>query len=190
LLVYEYRYPDDPFDNYWFPIMPNSSYVQSSAQVETLNATGLRMYQMFPPPAVMNTALTTNGNMTITIQFTRSYIWFMTLFLAELNSSSTINREFYMEVPGYSPTLELVDLETYANPSEVVELEYYGTVPDSVSLFTDQTSATLWGPLVNAMEIFEVSESQMAILTNQQDSKSSTKSQNANFTLNPDNYSN
>jgi hypothetical protein len=148
------------------------------------------MYQMFPPPAVMNTALTTNGNMTITIQFTRSYIWFMTLFLAELNSSSTINREFYMEVPGYSPTLELVDLETYANPSEVVELEYYGTVPDSVSLFTDQTSATLWGPLVNAMEIFEVSESQMAILTNQQDSKSSTKSQNANFTLNPDNYSN
>ncbi|KAH8968230.1 hypothetical protein BDL97_03G118100 [Sphagnum fallax] len=55
------RYPDDPFDNYWFPIMPNSSYVKSSAQVEALNATGLSMNQMFPPPAVMNTALTTNA---------------------------------------------------------------------------------------------------------------------------------
>jgi hypothetical protein len=147
------------------------------------------MNQMFPPPAVMDTALTTNGNLTITIQPTRSYIWFMTLFLAELNSSATITREFYVEVPGY-PTLQPVDLSTYANASEVVELEYYGTVPDSVSLFTDQTSATPWGPLVNAMEIFEVSENQMAILTNQQDSKSLTKSQNANFTLTPDNCSN
>lgn len=144
---------------------------------------------MFPPPAVMNTGLTTNGNMTITIQFPHSYIWFMTLFLAELNSSATITREFYVEVPGYIPT-QLVDLLTYANASEVVELEYYGTVPDFVSLFTDQTSATPWGPLVNAMEIFEVSENQMAMLTNQRDSKSSTKSQNANFTLTPDNCSN
>ncbi len=195
LLVYEYRYPDDPFDNYWFPITPDSDIVESSAQVEALNATGVNISnQTFPPLAVMNTALTTNGNMTITIQSTRSYIWFMTLFLAELNSSATITREFYVEVPGYSPTL-LVGLWTYANASEVVEheytpevveLEYYGTVPDSVSLLTDQT----WDPLVNAMEIFEVSESQMAILTNQQDSKSSTKSQNANFTLNPDNCRN
>jgi len=188
LLVYEYRYPDDPFDNYWFPITPNSSlYVQSSAQVEALNATGVRMNQTFPPPAVMNTALTTNGNMTIYMAFHGSNSW-LRLFLAELNSSATITREFYVEV--ISPILQLVDLLTYENASEVVQLEYYGTVPDSVSLFTDQTSATPWGPLVNAMEIFEVSESRMAILTNQQDSKSSTKSQNANFTLNPDNCSN
>ncbi len=146
---------------------------------------------MFPPPAVMNTALTTNGDMTITIPFTHSYIWFMTLFLAELNSSATITREFSVEVPGYNiPTSQVVDLWTYANASEVVELEYYGTVPDFVTLFTDQTSVTPWGPLVNAMEIFEVSENQMAILTNQQDSKSSTKSQNANFTLTPENCSN
>jgi len=171
--------------------MPNSSYVQSSAQVEGLSATGVNILnQIFPPLAVMNTALTTSGNMTITIQSTRSYIWLMTLFLAELNSSATMTREFYVEVPGYSPTLQLVDLLTYGNGSQVVELEYYGTVPDSVSLFTDQTSANPWGPLVNAMEIFEMSESQMAILTNQQDSKSSTKSQNANFTLNPDNCRN
>ncbi|KAH8968249.1 hypothetical protein BDL97_03G118200 [Sphagnum fallax] len=164
------RYPDDPFDNYWFPITPNSLYVKSSAQVEALNATGVSMNQMFPPPAVMNTALTTNGDMTITIPFTHSYIWFMTLFLAELNSSATITREFSVEVPGYNiPTSQVVDLWTYANASEVVELEYYGTVPDFVSLFTDQTSVTPWGPLVNAMEIFEVSENQMAILTNQQD---------------------
>jgi hypothetical protein len=184
------RYPDDPFDNYWFPIMPNSSYVKSSAQVEALNATGLSMNQMFPPPAVMNTALTTNGNMTITMQLPHSSIWFMTLFLAELNSSATIIREVYVEVPGYIPTSQVVNLWTYANVSNVVELKYYGTAPDFVSLFTDQTNATPWGPSVNAMEIFEVSENQMAILTNQQDSKSSTKSKNANFMLTPENCSN
>ncbi|CAM6027539.1 unnamed protein product [Sphagnum balticum] len=162
------RYPDDPFDNYWFPITPNSPYVKSSAELEALNATGVSMNQMFPPLAVMNTALTTNGNMTITIQFPQSYTWFMTLFFAELNSSSTIRREFSVEVPGYTPT-QRVELPTYANPSEVVEFEYYGTVPDFVNLVTDQTSGTPWGPLVNAMEIFEVSESQTALLTNQQD---------------------
>jgi hypothetical protein len=170
--------------------MPNSSYVKSSAQVEALNATGLSMNQMFPPPAVMNTALTTNGNMTITMQLPHSSIWFMTLFLAELNSSATIIREVYVEVPGYIPTSQVVNLWTYANVSNVVELKYYGTAPDFVSLFTDQTNATPWGPSVNAMEIFEVSENQMAILTNQQDSKSSTKSKNANFMLTPENCSN
>jgi hypothetical protein len=171
--------------------MPNSSYVNSSAQVEALSATGLSWTQTFPPPAVMNTALTTNGNMTITIQSPHSYIWFMTLYSAELNSSATtIPREFIVDVPGYIPALQPVQLFIYFNPSYVGELQYYGTVPDFVSLFADPTSGSPWGPLVNAMEIFEVSENQMAILTNQQDSKSSTQSQNANFTLTPDNCSN
>ncbi|CAK9873679.1 unnamed protein product [Sphagnum jensenii] len=161
------RYPDDPFDNYWFPIMPNSSYVNSSAQVEALSGSGLSWTQMFPPAAVMNTALTTNGDMTISIQFPHSYTWFMTLFLANLNPSevpgeATILLEFDVEVPGYETNL--VSLSTSANVPTVVELEYYGTVPDFVNL--SKNSGSL---LVNAMEIFEVSENQMAILTNQQD---------------------
>ncbi len=115
----------------------------------------------------------------------------MTLFFAELTPISegpgaTIARVFSVEVPGYSPTGP--SLETFGNEPLVAELEYYGTVPDFVSLYP--MSAAPWGPLVNAMEIFEVSENQMAILTNQQDSKSSTKSQNANFTLTPENCSN
>ncbi len=116
----------------------------------------------------------------------------MTLFLASLNSSSvegelTPVRIFYVDVPGYIPTSQQVELSSSLDTSPVVELEYYGTVPDFVSLLQ---GTYVWGPLVNAMEIFEVSENQMAILTNQQDSKSSTKSQNANFTLTPDNCSN
>jgi hypothetical protein len=153
--------------------MPNSSYVNSSAEVEALSTPGLSWTQMFPPPEVMSTALTTNGNMTISIQFPDSYTWFMTLFLASLNPSqgpgvATGGGVFDVEVPGYEP--KSVGLSTDANVPGVVELEYYGTVPDFVSLLPDGGS-----PLVNAMEIFEVSENQMAILTNQQDSKSSTK---------------
>jgi hypothetical protein len=175
--------------------MPNSSYVNSSAQVEALSATGLSWTQMIPPPAVMNTALATNGDMTISIPFTHSYIWFMTLFLAELNATPTgvsvasSSQQFSVEVPGYIPTSQLVDsLATGGNYSQVVEFEYCGKVPDFVRLL--QINSFNSGPFVNAMEIFEVSENQMAILTNQQDSKSSTKSQNANFTLTPENCSN
>jgi hypothetical protein len=53
----------------------------------------------------MNTALTTNGTMTMNIPFTHAYIWSMTLYLAELNpNASASSREFYVGIPGYSPT--------------------------------------------------------------------------------------
>jgi hypothetical protein len=142
----------------------------------------------------MNTALTTNGDMTISIQFPHSHTWFMTLFLAELNPNPSVgivadgSQQFNVEVPGYIPTSQLVGgLWTGDNESGVVELTYYGKAPDFVRLLQISFNS---GPFVNAMEIFEVSENQMAILTNQQDSKSSTKSQNANFTLTPENCSN
>jgi hypothetical protein len=67
-----HRYRDDPVDHHWFPIKWNSSYVQSTIQpVETLTAKGL-VNVTFPPSVVMNTALTTDGNMTMDIPFTHS----------------------------------------------------------------------------------------------------------------------
>ncbi|CAK9204830.1 unnamed protein product, partial [Sphagnum troendelagicum] len=163
------RYPGDIVDHYWFPIKSNSSYVQSTAQVEALTATDI-VNATFPPEAVMNTALTTNGTMTINIPYTQAYIWFTTLYLAELNpNASNSSREFYVRVPGYNDTLEVNPLFDGGGLGRVLEIEYSGIVPTYVSLFKNQSISTAFGPLVNALEIFELSQNQSAILTNEQD---------------------
>ncbi|KAH8942289.1 hypothetical protein BDL97_14G091000 [Sphagnum fallax] len=163
------RYPGDIVDHYWFPIKSNSSYVQSTAQVEALTATGI-VNTTFPPKAVMNTALTTNGTMTINIPYTQAYIWFSTLYLAELNpNASNSSREFYVRVPGYNDTLEVNPLFDVGGLGGVFDIEYSGIVPPYISLFKNQSISTAFGPLVNALEIFELSQNLSAILTNEQD---------------------
>jgi len=169
-----YRYPDDIADHYWFPINSNSPWVESCAQVEALTATGI-VNAIFPPEAVMNTALTTNGNMTITIPFTNAYYGFMTIYMAELNpNAGNSSREFYLGLPGDSPLVVnlLVD---GGGLGGLVELEYFPTVPNNISLFKNQPISTALGPLVNALEIFELSQNSFAILTNEQDSKLPTQ---------------
>jgi hypothetical protein len=169
-----YRYPGDIVDHYWFPIKSNSSYVQSTAQVEALTATGI-VNATFPPEAVMNTALTTNGTMIINIPFSQTYIWFMKLYLAELNPyASNSSREFYVGVPGYNHTREVNPLVD-GGLGGFEDIDYNGTVPNYVSLFQNQSISTPLGPLVNALEIFELSQNQFAILTNEQDSKLPTQ---------------
>jgi hypothetical protein len=124
----------------------------------------------------MNTALTTNGTMTINIPFTHAYIWFMTLYLAELNpNASNSSREFYLGVPGYSHTWELNPLVDGGGLGQFVDIDYHGIVPNYLSLFKNQSISTALGPLVNALEIFELSQNQSAILTNEQDSKLPTQ---------------
>jgi hypothetical protein len=170
-----YRYPGDIVDHYWFPIKSNSSYIQSTAQVEALTATGI-VNATFPPDAVMNTALTTNGTMTINIPFTHAYNWFMTLYMAELNpNAGNSSREFYLGVPGYSPTWLVNPLVDGGGLGGVYGIDYYGIVPNYVILFKNQSISTALGPLVNGLEIFELSQNQSAILTNEQDSKLPTQ---------------
>jgi len=185
---YIYRYPDDPIDHYWFPI--NSGVVLSNVLVETLNANWIVFSDSFPPKAVMKTALTTNGTMAINIPYTHSYIWSMRLFFAELNpTTSATSRQFYAELP--DTDTRLINLFTTPIPRQIMEEDYDGTVPNFVLLFWNQTiSATSPGPLVNAMEIFELSQNRMAILTNEQDGKLSTQSQSSCCMLLPDHSSN
>ncbi len=158
--------------------MSNSSYVQSTAQVEALTATSIvNVTFPFPPKAVMNTALTTNGPMTITIPFSHASIWFTTLYLAELNpNASNSSREFYVwAVPRYSRTWLVNPLVDGGGLGGVYEIEYDGIAPNYLALFQNQSISTALGPLVNALEIFELSQNQFAILTNEQDSKLPTQ---------------
>ncbi len=102
----------------------------------------------------------------------------MKLYLAELNpNASASSREFYVEVPGYSSTWLVNPFEDAGGLGGFFLFEYYGGVPNYVSLFKNQSISTALGPLVNALECFELSQNQFAILTNEQDSKLPTQPQ-------------
>ncbi len=175
LLLFICRHPDDIADQYWFPIKSDSSYVQSTAQVEALTATNI-VNTVFPPKTVMDTALTTNGTCIIDIPFPHGYIWFMKLYWSELYpNASASSRQFYVGVPGYET--QFVDrLVNTSGLGEIFNLSYSGPVPNYVSLFKNLSISTALGPLVNALEIFELSQNQSVTLTNEQDSKWSTQS--------------
>ncbi len=136
---YLYRYPDDPIDHYWFPIKWNSGDVLSTVlAVETLTANWIGFTDAFPPPAVMKTALTTNGTMAINIPYTHSYICSMRLFFAELNpTTSATSRQFYVGIPGNHAPL-IIAIPT-PPPPVTIEEDYSDTVPNFVLLFQNQS---------------------------------------------------
>jgi len=69
------RYPDDPRDNYWAGQQWNStSILTTNPPMQTLTGPDGLNPQVYPPAAVLATALTTNGTMTITFPFTQYYM--------------------------------------------------------------------------------------------------------------------
>ncbi|KAH9541895.1 hypothetical protein CY35_14G088600 [Sphagnum magellanicum] len=124
--------------------------------------------------SVMNTALTTNGSMTINIPSTSTYTSIMTLYFAELNpNASNSSREFCVEARtrGFYPSCMSVNpLVDGGGLGGVSWSEYFGPVSYDVSMFQNQSISTALGPLVNALEILEVNQNdEFGILTNEQD---------------------
>jgi hypothetical protein len=127
------------------------------------------------PEAVIDTALTTtNGNITnITIVLPDNYAYqaLVIFYYAELNATANAtSRQFYLQAPRFSTTF----LNPFVNNSQFSAsyesfgpFDYYGGW--DIVLYQDQTIYSPLGPLVNALEVLEISESVMAILTNLED---------------------
>jgi hypothetical protein len=129
--------------------------------------TGQLNPQVYPPAAVLDTALTTNGTMTITFPFTRSYVWDMFLYCVELDpTANATSREFYAMVQDYNVLL----INPFADDiNHSVVIEDVGGVPWSMTLFQNSSTSTPNGPLVNALEVYEIMLQNVNLLTNEQD---------------------
>ncbi|KAH8971560.1 hypothetical protein BDL97_02G149800 [Sphagnum fallax] len=164
------RYPDDPRDSYWYPQPWNSTVVIATTMppMQTLTGPDGLNPRFDPPAAVLDTALTTNGTMTITFPFINSYVWDMSLYCVELDpTANATSREFYTSANGYSPDLLINPFAT--NPNHTAIVEYIGGAPFSLKLFQNSSTSTRNGPLVNAMEIYEIMTENVNLLTNEQD---------------------
>ncbi|KAH9541931.1 hypothetical protein CY35_14G090000 [Sphagnum magellanicum] len=162
------RYPDDPRDNYWDAQPWNStSILTTRPPMQTLTGPDGLNPQLDAPAAVLDTALTTNGTMTITFPCTQSYMWYMFLYCVELDpTANATSREFYATIQ-YSPS---VLINPFAmSPNHAVVQEYWGGVPWSITLFQNSSTSTKNGPLVNALELYEIMLENVNLLTNEQD---------------------
>jgi hypothetical protein len=174
------RYPHDGFDRYWFPIQgSNSIFIRSTSPLQSLVASKIvgpnNGLWGNPPETVMDTALTSSGNITITFPDNYSYAYILSFYYAELNSTANASsRNFYLEVPG-SFAGDIL-LNPYSNGSNsvfnaVVQLYWYlvYTPGTDIVLYPDQTISSPLGPIVNALEFWEISTNSMATMTDDQD---------------------
>ncbi|CAK9213827.1 unnamed protein product [Sphagnum troendelagicum] len=173
------RHPDDEFDRYWFPIQgSNSTFIQSTSPLQSLVASKIvgpdnRLYGE-PPETVMDTALTSSGNITINFPDDYSYQYILWFNYAELNSTANASsRNFYLEVPG---SYESILLNPYSNssrgvfsPTEELYWELPYTPGSDIVLYPDQAVSSPLGPIANALETLEMSTNPMATMTNNQD---------------------
>ncbi len=181
LLRFYCRHPDDEFDRYWFPIQgSNSTFIQSTSPLQSLVASQIvgpnNGLWGKPPETVMDTALTSSGNITITFPDDYNYEYILSFYYAELNSTANASsRIFYIDVPTSNPRDDIL-LNPYSNSSNglfsaVIELYWelsYAPGTDIV-LYPDQTVSSPLGPIANALETWEMSTNQIATMTNNQD---------------------
>jgi hypothetical protein len=124
------------------------------------------------PEAVIDTALTTtNGNITIIFPDNYTYQAVVIFYYAELDATANAtSRQFYIQATEFL----LVVINPIVNASQF-SVSWLGF--DDVSyvagwdivLYQDQTIYSPLGPLVNALEVLEISENFMTILTNHED---------------------
>ncbi len=127
-----------------------------------------------PPATVMDTALTSSGNITITFPDDYSYQYILSFYYAELNSTANASsRIFYLEVPDDSGD-DL--LNPYSDGSNflfnaLIELFWDSTYTPGgdIVLYPDQTAPSPLGPIANALQFWQISTNSMAPVTEYQD---------------------
>jgi hypothetical protein len=122
-----------------------------------------------PPEAVMDTALTSSPNMTISFPDTYSYQYVLSFYYAELDpTANATSRQFFFLMPG-DPSIHVFN--PFPMFSCHYELSWYNTfTPGSgIDMYENKNSSSTMGPLANALELFEMSTNHMAGLTNNQD---------------------
>ncbi len=91
----------------------------------------------------------------------------MFLYCVELDpTANATSREFYATTQGY-PALFINPFAM--DPNHAVVLECWGAVPSGMTLFQNSSTSTWNGPLVNALELYEIMWENVNLLTNEQD---------------------
>lgn len=155
----------DTYDRWWSNEGLNTSYLLCTAPVQkwttnqTINLWSYAAHKLVPE-GLFQTALTTNGNMTIRFlnDGPADILAYMVLYFAELDTTLTSigSREFYVHVPGYVDN----DVNIYIlagglfSATNITWAGFGFPVSSTINLYPSLTS--LVGPLVSAMELYAI----------------------------------
>jgi hypothetical protein len=162
------RYPDDVYDRYWHG--ETSPYVASTGAFSNLSTTSLVTQDTFTwnvvvPTAVLQTAVSVTALNNISLTFNESaassFKSYLALYFAELSSSVTLKskRQFWIDA---GPSYKTVLTDVFDNNGiDVGTYWLYQNLPftDSSSIvFYPDLFNTTYGPLLNAVEFFEIQD--------------------------------
>jgi hypothetical protein len=182
------RFPDDSFDRYWFPEGVNSKFVNiSTTPLQSLSNVSVIIdgaVWSYPPPAVLETALTTTNSMRISFPDTISE-GYLGLYFAELDpTANNYSRQFEIKIPQALESQVMNPYNLAGGLDTVYVLIFYDLLEvNYVEMMIDPYSNTSGssGPLVNALEFCELMQNEVALLTNDQDGELSIFSLSVNF---------
>jgi hypothetical protein len=158
------RYPDDIYDRYWYPQGSNSTFLKSTTPPPQILTTNHSIDQNIISPdvipaAVIDTALTTTGgNITIFFPDNCTYPVFVIFYYAELDATANAtSRQFYAQVPEFPTVLfnPIVNASQFSVSDEYFEFDCFPGW--DIVLYQNQTISSPLGPLVNALEVLELS---------------------------------
>ncbi|KAK6926899.1 Malectin-like domain [Dillenia turbinata] len=162
------RYSDDPYDRIWSPaIVSNGLIAVPGTDPTFIDNTGSAN---LPPPAVLANAVTTTSTSTSILIGTNLpttpvpiYISMYFSEVTQLDSTQTRSFELYIDnkansdpiIPPYDGVIELVTYNT--------------TATSNTSFSLVATSSSTLPPIINALEVYAVSESPLTDGTNNKD---------------------
>lgn len=167
-----YRLPIDPYNRLWSAEGLSTTYLSATSPLVLLDATQTvvnNLSDITIPTVMLQTALTTSGNMTIQGMFgtpdpfissplTNWIFAYIVFYFAELDSNATAtSREFYIQLPYLSDQYinPLNDTNT-SQPFVASRSIQYTDFPSwwPIPLYRGQNSTL--GPSLNALEFLEV----------------------------------
>ncbi len=153
------RHPDDEFDRYWFPIQgSNSTFIQSTSPLQRLVASKIvgpnNGLWGEPPARVVDTTLTSSGDITITFPDDYSYQYILSFYYAELNSTANASsRNFYLQVPGS----DFIVLNPYSNASNAVFSAVVELYPSPLRPWNGYSCVSRWNCFQSSRSYLECS---------------------------------
>lgn len=182
------RYPDDPFDRYWFSAAANTTFLQTATPLELLttaqpiaNTKNDSFYVPWPVlqdglqlPAPGNMTLLADGGTEGTGNVYK--LAEVCLHFAELDPTANItSREFYITIPRPGGPEVLVEnafnftpipMPFTANTWYIWDLRDFGP---STSITFSSAPNSVKGPIINGMELFSITEPADVTLTTPRD---------------------
>lgn len=182
------RFPTDPYDRYWYPEGTDSAYLNKTTaplkRLSTTTAIGDSQYLLYErsivpvPQAVLQTAVATEHgtfvcNYLSPLKDETVALPFPILHFAELDPAANVtSRVFAIQIwPWYNPPYWPVENTfniTLTKP-QGFQWDFWWFEPFASSaagpttVFTmEPTSVSAWGPILNALEVFAISDPAVA----------------------------